>query len=91
LQQQDTELESDKPSFWFAVKRYGWGWGLPVRWQGWLVLALYFAVVVLGIFYLHPENDPARFLAFLVIATLILMAIVAWKGEKPVGWRWGRK
>jgi hypothetical protein len=20
--------------FWFPAKRYGWGWGLPVKWQG---------------------------------------------------------
>ncbi len=31
---------SDRPAFWFPVKRYGWGWGLPVRWQGWVVFAL---------------------------------------------------
>ena len=35
-------MELDKPDYWFAVKLDGWGWGLPVRWQGWVVLALYF-------------------------------------------------
>ncbi|MCC6202578.1 MAG: hypothetical protein IT494_06190 [Gammaproteobacteria bacterium] len=29
---------SDPPAFWFPVKRYGWGRGLPVRRQGWVVL-----------------------------------------------------
>jgi len=33
---------------WFPAKRYGWGWGLPCAWQGWLVLAAYF----LGMFLL---------------------------------------
>ncbi|HTS17465.1 MAG TPA: hypothetical protein VMP11_07825 [Verrucomicrobiae bacterium] len=23
---------------WFRAKRYGWGWGLPCAWQGWVVL-----------------------------------------------------
>jgi hypothetical protein len=21
---------------WFRAMTYGWGWGLPLRWQGWL-------------------------------------------------------
>lgn len=25
------------------------------------------------------------------IATVIFIAIVAWKGEKPLAWRWGGK
>ena len=23
--------------YWFPTRKYGWGWGLPTRWQGWLV------------------------------------------------------
>lgn len=26
-------------SYWFPAKRYGWGWGLPSSWQGWVVLS----------------------------------------------------
>ncbi len=25
--------------YWFPAKTYGWGWGLPVTWQGWVVTA----------------------------------------------------
>ena len=25
--------------YWFPAKRYGWGWGPPNNWQGWVVLA----------------------------------------------------
>lgn len=32
---------------WFLVKCYGWGWGLLVVWQGWVVLLLFvFGIVV---------------------------------------------
>ena len=31
---------------WFAPKRYGYGSGAPIAWQGWLVLGAYLAVVV---------------------------------------------
>jgi hypothetical protein len=34
--------------YWFAAKRYGWGWGIPSSWQGWLVLAAFGALLVVG-------------------------------------------
>jgi hypothetical protein len=27
--------------YWFPAKRYGWGWGLPSCWQGWVVLCTF--------------------------------------------------
>jgi hypothetical protein len=27
--------------YWFPAKRYGWGWGIPCSWRGWLVLAAF--------------------------------------------------
>ncbi len=34
--------------YWFSAKRYGWGWGIPSSWQGWLVLAAFVALLVVG-------------------------------------------
>jgi len=28
-----------KRKIWFPAKRYGWGWGFPICWQVWVVLA----------------------------------------------------
>ncbi len=33
-----------EPKYWFPAKRYGWGWGIPNTWQGWLVLAVFAAL-----------------------------------------------
>jgi hypothetical protein len=33
--------------YWFPAKRYGWGWGPPRVWQGWVVLAIFFALLPL--------------------------------------------
>jgi hypothetical protein len=85
----EAEVEQEKPQYWFPVKRYGWGWGLPVRWQGWVVMVLYFASIFGAIRYFHPQNNPGGVLLVLAIATVILIAICAWKGEKPLAWRWG--
>jgi hypothetical protein len=83
---------SAKPAFWFPVKRYGWGWGLPVCWQGWVVLLAYFALVVGGLRYFAAQRAPVSVvLAFCAVLTIALVAIVVVKGERPARWRWGRK
>lgn len=84
-------MEQNKPQYWFPAKRYGWGWGLPVTWQGWLVLLSYFAVIFIAIAYFRPRNNVVGFLVSLVLASIVLVAVIAWKGEKPLAWRWGRK
>ncbi len=81
---------SDEPKFWFPVKRYGWGWGPPVRWQGWAVLVMYLALVGGGIYYFDTRRAALEFFAYLVALTAAFVAIVALKGEKPVRWRWGK-
>jgi hypothetical protein len=32
---------------WFEAKRYGYGSGLPIAWQGWAITIAYF-VLILG-------------------------------------------
>ena len=45
--------------YWFPAKRYGWGWGLPVAWQGWLVLAVFFGLVAAGmLFFRQIARQP---------------------------------
>lgn len=33
---------------WFPVKRFGYGVGFPIAWEGWLVLGLYVAAMILS-------------------------------------------
>ena len=47
--------------YWFPVKRYGWGWGLPIVWQGWVVLVAYTSLLsaaLVGICLL--KGEPPR-------------------------------
>jgi hypothetical protein len=74
---------SDQPTFWFPAKRYGWGWGLPVRWQGWLVFAAYAALLYGGIYYLKSQRSPLMLLIYVTALTAVLIVIVAAKGERP--------
>jgi len=80
---------SEESTFWFPAKRYGWGWGLPVRWQGWAVFATYFVLLFAGIDYFKSQREVPGLLAYLILLTVALVAIVALKGERPAKWRWG--
>jgi hypothetical protein len=79
-----------EPTYWFPAKRYGWGWGLPSAWQGWVVLALYALLVAFGIALFPPHRELGSFLAYIVGLTVLLVAICWIKGEPP-RWRWGNE
>jgi hypothetical protein len=81
----------DRPAFWFPVKRYGWGWGLPVRWQGWAVFVSYLVLMYAGIDYFRPQRNMVGLLVYLAILTAVLIAVIVVKGERPAGWRWGKQ
>ena len=81
----------DQSTFWFAVKRYGYGWGLPVRWQGWLVLVAYLVLLYGGIRYFEPRRDGLSLFVYLVVLTAALVAVIVVKGERPLRWRWGKE
>ena len=72
--------------YWFPAKRYGWGWSIPNTWQGWLVLAAFFGMLVAG--YLVVPLDW-RFFVYLAALCALLVGVCWLKGE-PLRWRWGR-
>jgi uncharacterized membrane protein YphA (DoxX/SURF4 family) len=74
--------------YWFPAKRYGWGWGLPVTWQGWLVFVAYFLLVVIGAFLLQPRKALIAYLVYVAVLTAALIGVCWFKGEPP-RWRWG--
>lgn len=80
-------MSPTEQKYWFPAKRYGWGWGLPGMWQGWAVLVLWVATLVLAIRYLIPSNIYAH-LAFTAAMVGVLLAICYIKGEPP-RWRFG--
>lgn len=76
----------ETPRYWFAAKQYGWGWGLPTAWQGWLTMGLY----LLGVTVAALFGDERAFFMSIGVLTLLLIAVCAIKGEPP-RWRWGGK
>ena len=75
--------------YWFSAKRYGWGWGPPMTWQGWLVLLVWIAVVT-GVSPWLAQRSVPLFALFVVTMIATIIAICYAKGEPP-RWRWGDK
>lgn len=74
--------------YWFPAKRYGWGWGPPATWQGWVVIAVFVVLVLLGLPLFPPERElPALLLYFLVLNGALFA--VCWRTGEPPRWRWG--
>jgi hypothetical protein len=78
----------DEPTYWFPAKRYGWGWGLPLTWQGWVVLAAFVVLIALGVVFLLPSAGLLFLYAYVAVLIVALVAVCWWKGEPP-RWHWG--
>ena len=84
-------LKQEEKGFWFPAKKYGYGWGFPITWQGWIVLLSYILLVVGGSFTLTGSPQSKMFLGtYTLILTVLFVYICYRKGEKPQ-WRWGDK
>ncbi|AXK67163.1 hypothetical protein [Burkholderia sp. IDO3] len=82
-------MTSPDKKIWFPAKRYGWGWGLPVAWQGWVVLLLFVIGIIASAWLVPPHRSPVAYGAC-IVALVALLTVVCWiKGEKP-RWRWGK-
>lgn len=81
-----TDAAQHKPHFWFPRRHYGWGWGLPVCWQGWAVFLVYGATLW-GCNSLFQDRPPLLGLSSLA-ATAGLIWVCYHKGEPPK-WSWG--
>lgn len=78
---------------WFAPKRYGYGAGRPIAWQGWAVLAAYGAAIA-GIALLDRTGRTGGHAAAAVLfvaVTALLVAIAARRTRGGWRWRWGER
>jgi hypothetical protein len=73
--------------YWFPAKRYGWGWGFPCCWKGWVVYAVWFVSLFWGAIFLAPRSTGLFVVYTVVLGTAFFLVVFA-KGEQP-RWRWG--
>ncbi len=75
-------MHNRKPKAWFRVKSRGYGVGLPIAWEGWLILALYLAAVILSA---ALYSELASF-AVLAVLTPVVVLIAYMRSDDE--WRW---
>ena len=72
---------------WFAPKRYGYGAGLPISWQGWGLSIAYLVIVGTVAFVLGYASIAS--LSIFAIITSIFIFICARTTRGGWRWRWG--
>ena len=77
-----------KKNYWFARKKYGYGWS-PSTWQGWLTILIYFLLILIAGLFL-AESSLNMFMYIVIVATISLLALCGFKGPTPK-WQWGDK
>jgi hypothetical protein len=81
---------SDGPE-WFAPKRYGYGSGPPISWQGWAItIGFVIVAALLGVAFVRK---PLVLVAIMIPLTVLFSTIAAktTKGGWRWRWRWGDK
>lgn len=72
---------------WFRPKRYGYGAGLPLKWQGWALVAITIAIIW-GAVALFPDR-PLITLSVAVPVAIVCSVIAARTTRGGWRWRWG--
>ena len=74
----------DDDQAWFAPKRYGYGTGLPIAWQGWAASLAYVASIAAAILLFRYS-----WLAWaIIVAAATLAFVIICKRTTRGGWRW---
>lgn len=84
-------MTDDNGRDWFAPRRYGYGAGLPIVWQGWVLLAGYLALMLPATWLVTRQQPDARLagIALMVLATTAFVTIAARTTRGGWRWRWG--
>jgi hypothetical protein len=74
---------------WFAPKRYGYGAGLPISWQGWALTSAF--LVLVGLAALLIRHSLVGYISVIAVLTAAFIVICARTTRGGWRWRWGEK
>jgi hypothetical protein len=80
---------SDDGPEWFAPKRYGFGTGRPISWQGWAVMLAFMGIAFVSAYFFAAR--PMILFAILAPLVVTLLVITARTTRGGWRWRWGEK
>lgn len=73
---------------WFRAKKFGYGAGLPFKWQGWVLLGVYILAMA-GLGVIADKNGAMPTIAtvaLMLMVTAIFLFVVRSRTEG--GWKW---
>jgi hypothetical protein len=74
---------------WFVPHRWGYGVGMPIAWQGWLMMALQMAAAGWGVLH-FADNENAQ-LAVVLLVIFVPLPLMITKTRGGWRWRWGER
>jgi len=74
---------------WFAPKRYGYGTGMPISWQGW-AMTIGYLLMVAGLAFALARR-PLVLIAAIILPTVAFLVLSAKTTRGGWRWRWGEK
>lgn len=88
----DFKNNYDTKDLWFKKKKYGLGW-TPANWKGWVVTALFMAVVIASVINVGDSSSVKEviFAVIRVSAWSAIFLFIAYKKGEKLEWRWGSK
>ncbi|MFQ5524908.1 MAG: hypothetical protein ACE5GX_01475 [Thermoanaerobaculia bacterium] len=78
-------MSDSQGSPWFPAKKLGWGWGLPIAWQGWLAFTVYLGLVGAGVVLPVRGAGMLLFLLYNLVLGAAFLEICWLKGGEPTG------
>ena len=69
---------------WFAPKRYGYGSGPPISWQGWALTLGFVAIAIL----LSTKLADRPLQLFAALAPVVILFMIVCARTTRGGWRW---
>lgn len=72
---------------WFHPIKYGYGTGLPMRWQGWVLLAAYILLMSGCGLLIEQGNTPSIIIALIMMTACTMMFLFIVKKRTKGGWK----
>ena len=82
-------MQKSPSRYWFPAKQFGWGWGPPSSWHGWVVIAAFAMLFTACGYEFPPRSHPLAFAASVLALSIGLLVVCFAKGEPP-RWKWGK-
>lgn len=74
---------------WFKPHRWGYGVGMPIAWQGWVMLGCQIAAASWGVVYFAGNEDAQ--LGVLMAVIILPFPLMIAKTRGGWRWRWGER